>query len=119
VVWNRRTGQPVHNAIVWQDRRAEPTCARSCASTAMPSRPVPPQHRAVVDAYFSATKLRWILDHVSGAHIAAARRPGLRHRRQLAAVAADRRPVHATDVSNASRTMLFDASATTSGTTSC
>jgi glycerol kinase len=65
VVWNRRTGRPIHNAIVWQDRRAEPLCAQlrdqghaepSAAGTGL-----------VVDAYFSATKIRWILDHVPGA----------------------------------------------------
>ena len=67
VVWNRRTGQPIYNAIVWQDRRGEPLCAQlreqGHAETIRHSTGL------VVDAYFSATKLRWILDHVSGAHI--------------------------------------------------
>jgi glycerol kinase len=107
VVWNRRTGQPIHNAIVWQDRRGEPLCAqlrdqghaeRIRASTGL-----------VVDAYFSATKIRWILDHVSGAHIAAAQG-------ELAFGTIDSwllykltgGQVHASDVSNAARTMLFD-----------
>ena len=66
VVWNRRSGQPIYNAIVWQDRRGEPLCAQlrdqGHAETIRHSTGL------VVDAYFSATKLRWILDHVSGAH---------------------------------------------------
>ncbi|MDT7837841.1 glycerol kinase GlpK [Aquabacterium sp. OR-4] len=107
VVWNRRTGQAIHNAIVWQDRRGEPLCAQLRehghaeairASTGL-----------VVDAYFSASKIRWILDHVSGAHIAAAQG-------ELAFGTVDSwllwkltgGHVHATDVSNAARTMLFD-----------
>ena len=107
VVWNRRTGQAIHNAIVWQDRRGEPLCAQlreqGHAETIRHSTGL------VVDAYFSATKLRWILDHVSGAHIAAAQG-------DLAFGTVDSwlmwklsgGQVHATDVSNASRTMLFD-----------
>ena len=65
MVWNRRTGQPIHNAIVWQDRRAEPTCAdlrqRGLADTFLRKTGL------IVDAYFSGTKLKWILDHVPGA----------------------------------------------------
>jgi glycerol kinase len=61
LVWNRRTGQPVHNAIVWQDRRAEPLCAQ------LREQGLEPQVREstglVIDAYFSGTKIRWILDH--------------------------------------------------------
>ncbi|MBP6898648.1 MAG: glycerol kinase GlpK [Burkholderiaceae bacterium] len=107
VVWNRRTGRPIYNAIVWQDRRGEPLCAQLRehghaeairASTGL-----------VVDAYFSATKIRWILDHVNGAHIDAAHG-------ELAFGTIDSwllwkltgGHVHATDVSNAARTMLFD-----------
>ena len=107
VLWNRRTGNPVHKAIVWQDRRGEPLCAqlrdhghaeRIRQSTGL-----------VVDSYFSATKLRWLLDHVNGAHIAAAQG-------ELAFGTVDSwlmwkltgGRVHATDVSNAARTMLFD-----------
>jgi glycerol kinase len=107
VVWNRHTGQPIYNAIVWQDRRGEPLCAQlreqGHANTIQHSTGL------VVDAYFSATKLRWILDHVSGAHIAAAQG-------DLAFGTVDswlmwkltNGKVHATDVSNAARTMLFD-----------
>lgn len=65
VVWNRRTGQPIHHAIVWQDRRAEPTCAdlRARGHEAL----VQTKTGLLIDAYFSATKLRWLLDHVPGA----------------------------------------------------
>ena len=107
VVWNRRTGQPIHNAIVWQDRRGETLCAQ------LRERGHAEQIRhstgLVVDAYFSATKIRWILDHVSGAHIAAAHGDlafGTIDSWLLYKLTGGR--VHATDVSNAARTMLFD-----------
>ena len=107
VLWNRRTGQPVHNAIVWQDRRGEPLCAQLRVQGMEPM-----IQRATglrIDAYFSATKLRWLLEHVHGAHVAAAKG-------ELAFGTVDSWllwklsgcDVHATDVSNASRTMLFD-----------
>jgi glycerol kinase len=107
VVWNRRTGEPIHNAIVWQDRRAEPTCAT------LRERGLEPLFRdktgLIIDAYFSGTKLKWILDHVVGAREAAARG-------ELAFGTVDSwlmwhltgGAVHATDVSNASRTMLLN-----------
>jgi glycerol kinase len=107
VVWNRRTGQPIHNAIVWQDRRGEPLCAQlrshGHAETIRQSTGL------VVDAYFSATKIRWLLDHVNGAHIAAAHGDlafGTIDSWLLWKLTGGR--VHATDVSNAARTMLFD-----------
>ena len=107
VVWNRRTGEPIYNAIVWQDRRGEPLCAALRAQGL--AEPIRHSTGLVVDAYFSATKLRWILDNVSGAHLAAAQG-------ELAFGTVDSwllwkltgGNVHATDVSNASRTMLFD-----------
>jgi glycerol kinase len=107
VLWNRRTGQPLHNAIVWQDRRTEPFCAQLRAQGLEPL--VQRSTGLRIDAYFSATKLRWLLDHVSGAHIAAAHG-------DLAFGTVDSwllwrlsgGALHATDVSNASRTMLFD-----------
>jgi len=107
VVWNRATGAPIHNAIVWQDRRAEPTCAE------LRARGLEPTFREktglIIDAYFSGTKLKWILDHVSGARDAAARG-------ELAFGTVDawlmwkltNGALHATDVSNASRTMLLN-----------
>lgn len=107
VVWNRATGAPIHPAIVWQDRRTEPACA------ALRERGLEAMVQATtglrIDAYFSATKLAWLLDHVAGARAAAARG-------ELAFGTVDSwllwrltdGAVHATDVSNASRTMLFD-----------
>jgi glycerol kinase len=107
VVWNRKTGQPIHNAIVWQDRRAEPTCAelreRGLADT------IRDKTGLLVDAYFSGTKLKWLLDNVPGARAQAANG-------ELAFGTIDswliwqltEGRVHATDVSNASRTMLFN-----------
>ncbi len=107
VVWNRRTGQPIHNAIVWQDRRSEPTCAalRDAGHEAL----IRARTGLIIDAYFSGTKLQWLLDHVPGARSAAVRG-------ELAFGTVDSwliwqltaGAVHATDVSNASRTMLFD-----------
>ena len=107
VVWNRATGAPIHNAIVWQDRRAEPTCA------ALRERGLEPLFREktglIIDAYFSGTKLKWILDHVAGARAAA-------QRGELAFGTVDSwlmwqlsgGRIHATDVSNASRTLLLN-----------
>jgi glycerol kinase len=107
VLWNRHSGEPVHNAIVWQDRRTEPLCAQLRAAGL--TQRVREATGLVIDPYFSGTKIRWLLDHVSGAHIAAAQG-------ELAFGTVDswllwkltEGRVHATDVSNASRTMLFD-----------
>ncbi len=115
LLWNRRTGEPLYNAIVWQDRRAEPTCA------ALRERGLEPTFRAktglIIDAYFSGTKLKWMLDNLPGAR-AAAQRGELAFGTvdswlmwQLTGGAnADTRQqaVHATDVSNASRTLLLN-----------
>jgi glycerol kinase len=107
LLWNRRTGLPVHNAIVWQDRRTEPFCAQLRAQGLEPM-----VQRATglrIDPYFSATKLRWLLDHVKGAHIDAAHGElafGTVDSWLLWKLSGGR--LHATDVSNASRTMLFD-----------
>ena len=107
VVWNRNTGLPVHHAIVWQDRRGEPTCVtlRERGLAAM----IQAKTGLLVDAYFSGTKLRWILDHVPLARQQA-------DDGELAFGTVDTwliwhltgGSVHATDVSNASRTMLFN-----------
>ena len=107
VLWNRRTGQPLHHAIVWQDRRTEPLCAGLRAQGLAGL--VRERTGLVIDPYFSGTKLRWLLDHVDGARAAA-------ERGELAFGTIDSwllwnltgGRVHATDVSNASRTMLFD-----------
>jgi glycerol kinase len=115
LVWNRATGEPIYNAIVWQDRRAEPTCA------ALRARGLEATFRdktgLILDAYFSGTKLQWILDHVSGAR-AAALSGELAFGTvdtwlmwQLTGGADDstrRHAVHATDVSNASRTLMLN-----------
>ncbi len=71
LVWNRGTGEPLGNAIVWQDRRTEPTCAvlRERGLEAM----VRERTGLVIDAYFSGTKLKWLLDNVPGARDAAGR----------------------------------------------
>ena len=107
VVWRRDTGQAIYNAIVWQDRRAEPECLRLREAGAAPL----VQHKTglLIDAYFSATKLQWILNNVAGARDMAARG-------ELAFGTVDSwlmwqltgGAVHATDVSNAARTMLFN-----------
>ena len=107
LVWDRRTGEPLHRAIVWQDRRTAPHCARLreegvepalCQSTGL-----------LLDPYFSATKIAWILDNVEGARARA-------ERGELAFGTVDTfllwrltgGAVHATDATNASRTALFD-----------
>ena len=107
IVWDRRTGEPIYNAIVWQDRRAEPVC-RVLRDAGFGDQ-VQRTTGLVIDAYFSATKLQWILDSVPGARDAA-------NRGELAFGTVDSwllwkltgGRVHATDVSNAARTMLFD-----------
>jgi glycerol kinase len=107
VVWNRHTGQPIYNAIVWQDRRAEPACAALRAQGMAPA--IQQKTGLLVDAYFSGTKLQWILDNVDGARAQAAAGDLLFGTIdcwllwQLTGGA-----VHATDVSNAARTMLFN-----------
>jgi len=107
VVWNRKTGQPIHPAIVWQDRRAEPACQalreRGLGQT------IQDKTGLLVDAYFSGTKLQWILDQVPQARAMA-------DHGELAFGTVDSwllwqltgGRVHATDVSNAARTMLFN-----------
>ena len=107
VVWDRASGEPIHHAIVWQDRRAEPACA------ALRERGMADMIKAktglLIDAYFSGTKLKWILDHVPGARQRA-------ENGELAFGTVDSwliwrltsGAVHATDVSNAARTMLFN-----------
>ncbi len=107
VVWNRKTGQPIYQAIVWQDRRAEPACA------ALRERGMAPTIRQktglLVDAYFSGTKLQWILDNVPDARAQAAHGAlafGTVDSWLLWQLTSGR--VHATDVSNAARTMLFN-----------
>lgn len=106
VIWDRKTGEPIHNAIVWQDRRTSSICDAVRAEHADLIR-----HKTglEVDAYFSASKIKWLLDNIPGARIRAANG-------ELAFGTIDTWLVwkltsgklHITDVSNASRTMLFD-----------
>ena len=107
VVWDRETGEPVTNAIVWQDRRTAEFCDRLKADGHEPA--VADRTGLVIDAYFSGSKIAWILDNVSGARTRA-------EAGRLAFGTVDswlvwkltNRTVHITDVSNASRTMLFN-----------
>ncbi|MGD9757487.1 MAG: glycerol kinase GlpK, partial [Comamonas sp.] len=107
IVWNRKTGAPIHHGIVWQDRRAEPTCVQ--LREAGHSDVILQKTGLRIDAYFSGTKLKWLLDHVPGARAAA-------QAGELAFGTVDCWLIwqltggkrHVTDVSNASRTMLFN-----------
>jgi len=109
LLWDRRTGRPIHNAIVWQDRRTAAMCNALRAAGKEPW--VREKTGLVLDAYFSATKARWMLDHVKGARVRA-------ERGELAFGTVDSAllwrltggAVHATDVTNASRTLLMDLS---------
>ncbi|MGU9979507.1 glycerol kinase GlpK [Phreatobacter sp. HK31-P] len=107
VVWDRATGKAIHRAIVWQDRRTSTTCARlrEEGHEAL----VKSRTGLVIDPYFSGTKLAWILDTVPGARARAARGElafGTIDSFLLWRLTGGR--VHATDATNASRTMLFD-----------
>jgi glycerol kinase len=107
ILWDRRTGAPIHRAIVWQCRRTAPDCER------LKRRGLEPAIRRatglVLDAYFSGTKIRWLLDHVPGARAKAAAG-------QLAFGTVDTWLLwrltggrsHATDATNASRTLLYN-----------
>jgi len=107
VIWDRSTGKPIHNAIVWQDRRTAATCealrARGLADE------VTQQTGLLLDPYFSATKVAWLLDHVDGARARA-------EAGELAFGTVDTwlmwrltgGRVHATDATNACRTLLYD-----------
>ena len=106
VLWDRTTGRPVHNAIVWQDRRTAPLC-QSWREAGLSER-VASRTGLVIDPYFSASKIRWLLDNITG----------LRERAEAGEIAFGTIDSfllwrltggsHATDVTNASRTMLFD-----------
>ena len=107
IVWDRETGEPVYNAIVWQDRRTAHYCERLKAQGA--GETIQAKTGLLLDAYFSASKIRWILDNVPGAKARA-------DAGTLAFGTVDSwlvwkltsRARHITDVSNASRTMLFN-----------
>ncbi|WHN64803.1 glycerol kinase GlpK [Cysteiniphilum sp. QT6929] len=107
VVWERDTGKPIYNAIVWQDRRTADFCNKLKAEGH--AKMIQEKTGLVIDAYFSASKIKWILDHVDGA------REKARHGKLcfgtvdtwLMAKFTNLR-LHATDASNASRTMLYN-----------
>ena len=107
VVWEKATGRPVHRAIVWQDRRTADVCARLKSEGAEPT--ISERTGLLADPYFSGTKVAWILDHVAGARERA-------ERGELLFGTVDSYliwrltggAVHATDATNASRTMLFN-----------
>ena len=107
VVWNRETGEPIHNAIVWQDRRTAGYCDQLKKQGWVEK--ISKKTGLVLDAYFSGTKLKWILDHVKGARAMA-------EKGELAFGTIDTWLIwnlsggltHVTDVSNASRTLLFN-----------
>jgi glycerol kinase len=107
VLWDRATGEPVHRAIVWQDRRTADECARLKAEGA--EELVRDKAGLLLDPYFSATKIAWVLDHVPGARASA-------ERGELVCGTIDcfllwrltGGAVHATDVTNAARTSLLD-----------
>ncbi|WP_137898139.1 glycerol kinase GlpK [Sphingomonas sp. 2SG] len=107
VIWDRATGEPIHRAIVWQDRRGAARCQELKADGAEDL--VRTRTGLLIDPYFSATKIAWLLDNVAGAR-------GRAERGELAFGTIDSfllwrltgGAVHATDITNASRTMLYD-----------
>src|SRR5438552_6038049 len=107
LLWDRKTGKPVHNAIVWQDRRGAPLCQK--LEQAGHGGAVARVTGLRLDPYFSASKIAWLLENISGAKARAAAG-------SLAVGTIDTfllwrltgGKLHATDVTNASRTMLFD-----------
>lgn len=107
LVWNRETGQPIHNAIVWQDRRTADFCER--LRNEGHSEPIQQRTGLLIDSYFSASKISWMLENIPGAR-------SLAESGKLAFGTVDtwllykltNGRVHATDISNASRTMLFN-----------
>jgi len=107
LIWDRKTGRAIHNAIVWQDRRTADMCEKLRREGAEPM--VTAKTGLLLDPYFSATKIRWMLDRIEGARARA-------ERGELAFGTVDTfllwrltgGKVHATDLTNASRTMLCD-----------
>ena len=107
LIWDRVTGQPIHKALVWQDRRTADTCDALKAAGHEPM--ITARTGLLLDPYFSATKVKWLLDHVPGARARASRG-------DLAFGTVDNwliwnltgGKVHATDATNAARTMLYN-----------
>jgi len=107
LIWDRATGEPIHRAIVWQDRRTADTCAALKAAGHEPM--ITARTGLLLDPYFSGTKIKWLLDHVPGARARAARG-------ELAFGTVDTfliwkltgGKVHATDATNAARTLVYN-----------
>src|SRR6202162_3357731 len=107
LIWDRTTGKPIHNAIVWQDRRTSDACAKLVAQNHEPE--VTNKTGLVLDPYFSAPKIAWMLDHVEGAQSAAQAGKlafGTVDSFLLWRLTGGR--IHATDATNAARTLLLD-----------
>jgi glycerol kinase len=107
LVWDRKTGAPIHRAIVWQDRRTADICARLKADGHEPA--ISARTGLIIDPYFSATKIGWLLDHVAGARARAERGEllfGTVDCYLLWRLTGGK--VHATDATNAARTSLFN-----------
>jgi glycerol kinase len=107
IVWDRATGKPIHNAIVWQDRRTADACAALKARGL--EKMIAARTGLVLDPYFSATKIGWILDNVAGARARAAAGKlafGTVDTFLLWRLTGGR--LHATDATNASRSLLYD-----------
>ena len=107
LIWDRKTGEPLHNAIVWQDRRTADTCAALKAAGHEPM--ITARTGLLLDPYFSGTKIKWLLDHV----------PGARQRAEAGELAFGTVDtfliwkltggrVHATDATNAARTLIYN-----------
>lgn len=107
IVWDTETDEPIYNAIVWQDRRTSDYCDQLRSEGMIEL--IRKKTGLIIDAYFSATKIKWILDHVSGA-----RKRAEQGKLRFGTVDSwliwrlTRGEVHVTDVTNASRTMLFN-----------
>jgi len=107
LIWDRKSGKPIHNAIVWQDRRTADMCASLRAAGHEPG--ITQKTGLLLDPYFSATKIAWLLDHVAGARAAAAQG-------RLCCGTVDSfllwrltgGKLHATDATNAARTLMLD-----------
>ena len=107
IVWDRKTGQPVYNAIVWQDRRGAPLCQKLAADGVEDT--IRRKTGLLIDPYFSATKIAWILDHVEGARARAAQGKlafGTVDSWLIWNLTSGKR--HITDRTNASRTLLYN-----------
>ena len=118
VVWDKQSGKPIHNAIVWQDRRTADFCREMRVAGHEPT--ITAKTGLLMDPYFSATKLKWILDHVEGARDRARRGDLLFGTVDTYLIwRMTGGAVHATDATNACRTMLYDIHKGAWSTTIC